>query len=77
MRVDALLQQGRAGLRGGCGVGAQALGDGIAAETAPGAGAQQRVAAVSSAYVQPGAQEVLNGAVGRDGVSCPEFRGVR
>ncbi len=65
--MNALLQQGGAGFRGGLGVGAQALCDGVAAEAASGAGAEQRVTAPSGAFVEPGAQQVLDVAVEWDG----------
>lgn len=47
--------------------GAQALCDGVAAEAAPGAGAEQGVSSMARAFVQPGAQQVLDGAVEWDG----------
>ena len=65
--VDAFFEQGRACLRGGFDVGAEALGDGVAAEASSVAGAEQRVARPSGAFRQPGAQQLLDGAVERDG----------
>jgi hypothetical protein len=65
--VDAFFEQGRAGLRGDFDVGAEALGDGVAAEAPSGAGAEQRIARPSGAFLQPGAQQLLNGTVERDG----------
>jgi len=51
VRVNAFFEQGRACLRGGFDMGAQALGDGVAAEAPPGAGAEQRVSWSSGAFV--------------------------
>jgi hypothetical protein len=67
VRVDAFVEQGRAGLRGGPDVGAQALGDGVAAEAPSGAGAEQRIVMASGAFAQPAAQQLLDGAVERYG----------
>jgi hypothetical protein len=46
---------------------ATALCDGVAAEASSGAGAEEGVAAVSGPFVQPGSQQVLDGAVEGDG----------
>lgn len=59
--------------RRGLGVGAQALCDGVAAEEPSGAGAEEGVAAASGTFVQPGAQQVLVGAVERDGALFATF----